>query len=118
MVLTAAEKYPSFAQEYGAEYLNELNVKEQLSTLKGGCFIATAAYGTKFAPDVMILKQYRDDILLRSSIGRASVQVYYLFSPPIAEVIEISGMLRKLVRNILVRPLAKVCRCRGGSHRW
>lgn len=95
--------------ELGIECAKELE-KEKA---KKGCFIATAVYGTEFAPDVMVLKQYRDDIFLKSSVSRAFVQAYYFISPPVARVIEMSGILRKLTRNILVRPLAKVCRCRG-----
>ena len=113
MLLLAANQYRSFAQEHGVEYLNRLDVKEQFSKLKTGpCFIATAAYGTEFAPDVMILKSFRDGILLKSKFGKTIVEVYYSISPPVARVIEISEVLRKLTRNILVRPSAKVCRCR------
>ena len=39
----------------------------------GGCFIATAAYGSMMAPHVRILRDFRDRILLQNSIGKGSV---------------------------------------------
>jgi hypothetical protein len=64
----------------------------------GGCFIATAAYGSYFEQHVKILRQLRDDILLQSPIGRAFVKAYYRTSPPIADFIAGHDALRAMVR--------------------
>ena len=63
------------------------------------CFIATAAYGTPMAQDVVVLRQFRDEYLLTSRLGRVSVDVYYAISPPIARVISRNETLRRAVRG-------------------
>lgn len=41
------------------------------------CFVATAVYGDKNAPQVQTLRDFRDNVLMRSAIGRAFVDFYY-----------------------------------------
>lgn len=41
------------------------------------CFIATAVYGDKNAPQVQKLREFRDNVLMQSSTGRAFVNFYY-----------------------------------------
>lgn len=53
----------------------------------GGCFIATAAYGSYMNKDVMVLREFRDNVLLKSTLGRLFVDMYYKSSPPIANFI-------------------------------
>jgi hypothetical protein len=64
----------------------------------GGCFIATAAFGSPLAPQVQLLREVRDTYLLPYRPGRATVQAYYAVSPPIADVISRSEMLRAIIR--------------------
>lgn len=68
----------------------------------GGCFIATAAYGSYEAPYVMILREFRDRYLLTNAIGKVSTEIYYKVSPPIADFIRGSDVLRAAVRVLLL----------------
>ena len=65
------------------------------------CFIATAAYGSKFTPAVTLLRHFRDDFLMTNSWGMAFVDFYYHNSPPIANYIAGNGFLKATVRLLL-----------------
>lgn len=75
---------------------------ESIPTVKiQACFIATAAYGTPFAEEIDVLRDFRDDFLMQNSPGRAFVKFYYKVSPPIANFIGKNESLRKIVRKML-----------------
>ncbi|HSB83124.1 MAG TPA: PQQ-dependent sugar dehydrogenase [Nitrosarchaeum sp.] len=65
-------------------------ITQSASELKGGgCLIATAAYGSELAPQVQQLRELRDNSLLQTASGTSFMntfnQLYYLFSPTIAD---------------------------------
>jgi sugar lactone lactonase YvrE len=64
----------------------------------GGCFIATAAYGSPIEQHVKILRDFRDQFLLTNKVGDTFVRIYYTYSPPIAEFIAKREILRTTVR--------------------
>jgi len=55
----------------------------------GGCLIATAAFGSEFAPQVQMLREIRDNTVLSTTSGTTFMtgfnQFYYSFSPTIAD---------------------------------
>jgi hypothetical protein len=67
-----------------------------------GCFIATAAYGSYMADDVMVLRNFRDEYLMTAPAGRAFFKLYYAYSPTIAGYIAEHDTLRFLSRTALV----------------
>jgi hypothetical protein len=68
----------------------------------GGCFIATAAYGSAMDSHVVTLRDFRDKYLLTHSFGRKFVKIYYRYSPSLAQYIGDHEMLRIFVRMALV----------------
>jgi hypothetical protein len=79
----------------------------------GGCFVATAAYGTPTAEQLDVLREFRDVVLLESTVGSQFVALYYQLSPPIADFISESSFLRTLVRELLVDPIVWVVEATG-----
>jgi hypothetical protein len=75
-----------------------------VSTSSGimGCFIATAAFGSKFEKHVQLLRRFRDLYLMPYKIGRAFVDAYYMYSPPMANFIADRDTLRTIVRCSLM----------------
>ena len=69
------------------------------------CFIATAAYGTDTAKELDILREFRDEVLLSSSLGAKFVSFYYKTSPFIAKIISQNEVLRALVRVGFADPI-------------
>ncbi len=74
---------------------------DKISGGSGGCFIATAAYGSPFERHVKILREFRDRYLMTSAAGRAFVRWYYIHSPKYAAVIAGNEVLRTVARVAL-----------------
>jgi hypothetical protein len=79
----------------------------------GPCFIATAAYGTPTAKQIDLLREFRDVVLLKSTVGSQFVALYYQVSPPIADFVAGNELLRTLVRELLVDPIVWVVAATG-----
>ena len=73
------------------------------------CFVATAAFGTPFADEIVVLRRFRDEILRESAAGRAFIRAYELVGPPLAHFIAESERRRAIARAAL-KPIARLIR--------
>ena len=68
----------------------------------GGCLIATAAYGSELAPQVQLLREIRDNMLLSTDSGISFMagfnQLYYSFSPAVADLERENAAFKDAVR--------------------
>jgi hypothetical protein len=85
----------------------ELQSGKGSSEAKGGCFIATACYGSSECAAVVTLRRFRDERMVHSAFGRAFVAIYYWLSPPFARVLNRYETLRLLVRDRVVDPIVR-----------
>jgi hypothetical protein len=93
--------------EYNATVIEGATLHFTTATITP-CFIATAAYGTPTAEQIDVLREFRDVVLLESTVGSKFVALYYQLSPPVADFISGSSFLRTLVRELLVDPIVWV----------
>ena len=108
----------------GATYQFKAQLKYETTVIEGttlqfstsaisGCFIATAAYGTPAAEQINVLREFRDQVLLKNALGSKFVQLYYRYSPPVAEFIARHEPIRTLVREVVINPIVWVVRAAG-----
>ncbi len=70
------------------EKIKSLNPSYEIPNTKqksGGCYVATAVYGSYDCPQVWTLRRYRDDTLAKTWYGRAFVRTYYAVSPTLVK---------------------------------
>jgi len=54
------------------------------------------------------LRAFRDEVLLESAVGSQLVEWYYQTSPPVADFISENGILRIMVRELVIDPMVSV----------
>ena len=91
----------------GTELVNGICqvVKAEDKGKGGACLIATAAYGTELAPQVQFLREIRDNTVMSTTSGMAFMtgfnQLYYSFSPTIADLEREHPMFQEAVRAFI-----------------
>ncbi len=66
-----------------------------------GCFIATMAYGSYDAKEVLVLRRFRDNFLQKFGMGRAFIRWYYANSPAFVSQHQGKMWLHKSLRIFL-----------------
>ena len=83
LVKELRRKYnPKQPQKSSSNYTSQSSYSGQSS---GGCYIATAVYGTYDCPEVWTLRRYRDNCLAKTWYGRTFIYVYYAISPTLVK---------------------------------
>lgn len=63
--------------QYGSDMWRE----ESKSVQSGGCYIATAIYGSYECSEVWVLRRFRDECLAGTWYGKLFIRIYYAVSP-------------------------------------
>lgn len=69
------------------EFLPPLWSGHTVSSKKSGCFVASAVYDDYNSSEVILLRQFRDNILSNSILGRIFISIYYVFGPYLASLV-------------------------------
>lgn len=96
--------FPKFEEEY-REYLDQ---QKQSSSSSGGCYIATAVYGSYDCPEVWTLRRFRDETLAATWHGRAFVKTYYAISPTLVKLFGKTAWFNRFWRNKLTLFIEKL----------
>lgn len=67
----------------------------------GGCYIATMCYGDYDHPQVMVLRDFRDSVLLQHDWGQSFVRFYYRNSPNWVEHLKGKRIINTIIRKLL-----------------
>ena len=98
--------------DMGEQQITEEEAVEQSSEEGGGCLIATATYGSELAPQVQQLRELRDNQLLQTESGTTFMgmfnDVYYSFSPTIADMERENPMFKEIVKAGLTPMLSSL----------
>lgn len=84
-----------------SNYLNSDASKPKEAKGGGGCYIATMAYGSYEHPQVMVLRDFRDNYLAKRNWGTKFIATYYKYSPKLVEHLKNKVLINKIVRSIL-----------------
>ena len=78
------------------------------TTNAGGCYIATAVYGSYDCPQVWTLRRYRDNTLAATWYGRAFIHAYYTISPTIVKWFGHTEWFKKIWTGSLDKMIVKL----------
>jgi hypothetical protein len=71
------------------------------SSKGSGCYVATMVYGSYEAPEVLVLRRFRDHFLANYFFGRVFINWYYAHSPSFVERYKNSPKVNYLIRFLL-----------------
>ena len=98
------------AIEEGIKKAEEETASPQPSTPKGACLIATAAFGSELAPQVQVLRETRDNVVMQTHSGAAFMtafnSVYYSFAPTVADWEEQNPAFKEMVKTAITPLIA------------
>lgn len=92
------------AQTFRGQAKNPDIVSKFLSLVKANnprCFVVTASYGYPQHPTVQFYREYRDQTLTKTAMGRLFIKFYYRVSPPFADFIQERPALKNGCRYTL-----------------
>jgi hypothetical protein len=108
----AIQRYPT--QKLKETYIKKIQKIEPSyvppEAQSGWCFIATATMGSYDHPEVMELRNFRDNWILEKKWGDSFVQWYYHYGAIAAKSIEKRFVLKKICYLFVVKPLVYLSR--------
>ena len=106
--------YPKVYERFNPFFNNIRNVSlssnNSSSNSSGGCYVATAVYGSYDCAAVWTLRRFRDQTLAGTWYGRSFIKIYYAISPSLVKWLGKTDWFKKMWKNpldILVMKLQK-----------
>lgn len=96
---------PAATDEKNAENTTN-NTSESSSS--GGCYIATAVYGSYDCPQVWTLRRYRDKTMSKNIFGRLFIHIYYFISPTMVKLFGDKKWFSRIFRKRLNKIVNKL----------
>ena len=97
-------------EDTAASMVNKVQDSSTEAAKFSGCLIATASFGSELAPQVQMLRETRDNILLQTRSGTTFMtafnQFYYTFSPTVAEWERQNAIFKEIVKTTIMPLIA------------
>lgn len=74
----------------------------------GGCYVATAVYGSYDCPEVWTLRRFRDHALAATWYGRVFIRVYYAITPTLVKWFGGTGWFKNMWKPVLDKMVEKL----------
>ena len=97
---TFKKEHEDMYKEYLAKFPDGRH-KSEAEQKTSSCYIATMVYGDYCHPKVIVLREFRDNKLLNSSLGRSFVRFYYRNSPRWVDKMKDKKTLNTVIRILL-----------------
>ena len=102
VIVQYAEKIKKYDETYQTPAVNTS------TDSSGGCYIATAVYGSYDCSEVWVLRRFRDNQLAKTWYGRAFIDIYYAISPTIVKWFGNTIWVNEIWRNPLNELVARL----------
>lgn len=96
------------ASVHNEPYIQELITKMNGLQTAGGCYVATAVYGSYDCPEVWTLRRYRDNTLAETWYGKLFIKTYYAISPTLVKWFGNTVWFKKMWKGKLDRMVANL----------
>jgi hypothetical protein len=87
-----------------------LDFRNPKKGLTDNCYIATATMGDMNHPYVVLLRAYRDNVLMKTNLGKLLILCYYKISPCLAAKITNNAFLKRISCKFIVHPAYLIAR--------
>lgn len=101
LVANIKRKYASETTTRSSNNQNSYSQSSYTSQSSGGCYIATAVYGSYDCPEVWTLRRYRDRCLAQTWYGRIFIRIYYAISPTLVRLFGNTSWFKSIWRGKL-----------------
>ncbi len=98
------DKYVQKIKQFEPDY----TLSTSTSSNSGGCYIATAVYGSYDCPQVWTLRRFRDYSLAKTWYGKAFIKTYYFLSPTLVRWFGNTPLFQSFWKKFLNKVIQKL----------
>lgn len=103
-----AKPQPTETQKHQAPRYEATKTIQQPKNTSGSCYIATLCYDDFYADEVCSFRDFRDETLSKTKLGRQFIAQYYHFAPKLTKKLENFKTVNKIIKHIILNPLLTI----------
>jgi hypothetical protein len=88
-------------EDYYQELFKNLESNYNKSNSKQGCYIATFVYGDYENENVIILREFRDNVISKSILGKLFIKFYYRTSPILIKIFKNNAAFKNVSKKLI-----------------